>query len=429
MTIHAAKGLEFPVVAVLGLGTPPRAAAARTHVLFGPDPHRPPELKAGSGFQTADYATLADIEAQLDEAERLRLLYVALTRARDRLVVSVHHDAGRGSRSLAAHLDRAAPDGVRAEPLPLPAPAYGVPQAPSLPALPSPADWQDRHQALRRSASRPVVVAATAVRTLQADPPERPARAQPSPLPEPPVSAAVRAGDAAGSATADVAEEADLDDAGGVRRGRAGTAIGRATHRVLQLVDLHADVGDEVLERLASAEAEAEGIAGLASEVAARAASALASGPLDFARRAERVWRELYVAAPVPGPDGNSIVLEGFIDLVIEQEGKLHVVDYKTDAVRNEAAVASSVAGYRLQGAAYALALNAVTGRRVRSCTFVFCGAEEAIVRRIADLNDAVAEVADILARRPRPLTAVQLDLFGAAGGTLFDGPNPGEWR
>ena len=91
MTIHAAKGLEFPVVIVPDLGT-----SFRDHspaIMIGddfrmvgvqvPDP--------SDNFVSADtpvLAALREMQRQKERAERKRLLYVALTRARDHLILS-----------------------------------------------------------------------------------------------------------------------------------------------------------------------------------------------------------------------------------------------------------------------------------------------------------------------------------------------------
>ncbi len=106
MTVHAAKGLEFPIVFVvnMGRGTGGIRPAIRV-AMTGPDE---------ASVAIADYQSEADDDASArDREETKRLLYVALTRARDRLYLSAVLKDGRmkaGTGSLAHVL----PDDVRA---------------------------------------------------------------------------------------------------------------------------------------------------------------------------------------------------------------------------------------------------------------------------------------------------------------------------
>jgi ATP-dependent exoDNAse (exonuclease V) beta subunit len=81
MTVHAAKGLEFPIVFVVNMnrGTGNSRAPIRISAGTGGNP----------SVAVADYQSEADEDAVAKEREETkRLLYVALTRARDRLYLS-----------------------------------------------------------------------------------------------------------------------------------------------------------------------------------------------------------------------------------------------------------------------------------------------------------------------------------------------------
>ncbi|MDD4255930.1 MAG: UvrD-helicase domain-containing protein [Methanofollis sp.] len=90
MTVHAAKGLEFPVVVVPGLAEKPRPDTAKIFIEDGllmgvkvPDPARSFEPR-----ETPVFTFLKAEQERKLRAERLRLFYVAATRARDHLVLA-----------------------------------------------------------------------------------------------------------------------------------------------------------------------------------------------------------------------------------------------------------------------------------------------------------------------------------------------------
>jgi ATP-dependent helicase/nuclease subunit A len=169
------------------------------------------------------------------------------------------------------------------------------------------------------------------------------------------------------------------------RRGRAGTAIGRAVHATLQTVDLATGEG---VEETAQAQSAAEGVPHRAAEVAQLVRAALDAASVRAAVASGRLWREVYVGASVDG-----VLVEGFIDLLYETPEGLVVVDYKTDALTDGDSIDHALERYRLQGAAYAMALAESLGQPVGRCVFVFLttgGAEE---REVADLVGAMAEV------------------------------------
>ena len=166
-----------------------------------------------------------------------------------------------------------------------------------------------------------------------------------------------------------VKDEADADsgaeDMHASRRGRGGAALGRAVHAVLQSIDL--ETGDGI-DATARAQAAAEGIPQSQSEIAALARTAVNSDIVRRAVSSGRYWREA-LAAPIGEDVG---VLEGFIDLLFEEDGELVVVDYKTDNINANAAEYIANNRYREQAGSYALITERATQKPVKDVVFLF---------------------------------------------------------
>lgn len=95
MTVHQAKGLEFPVVIAANLSVRRRGATSESLIF---DDYMGTILKAG--MANADdnghyYELFRHIEKERSLAETKRILYVAMTRARDHLILSGKKEGGR----------------------------------------------------------------------------------------------------------------------------------------------------------------------------------------------------------------------------------------------------------------------------------------------------------------------------------------------
>ena len=92
MTIHRSKGLQFPVVFLADTARRFNAADTRQPVLLhrevGAGLRLRPEAGEGA-YKTAAYAALANVHEQEMRSEQMRLLYVALTRAQDELILTI----------------------------------------------------------------------------------------------------------------------------------------------------------------------------------------------------------------------------------------------------------------------------------------------------------------------------------------------------
>ena len=89
MTIHRAKGLEFPVVCVADLGR--GAVTVRDRLLVGDGGAvglRLAPIGGGDAIPALAWEALAAAERRAEDEEERRLFYVAMTRARERLILS-----------------------------------------------------------------------------------------------------------------------------------------------------------------------------------------------------------------------------------------------------------------------------------------------------------------------------------------------------
>ena len=331
MTIHGAKGLEFPMVVLSGMTSQPRRASG-VQLLWKPDGYA---VRLTSSMQTNDFDDVAPIDEQMDAHERRRLLYVAATRARDHLVVSLHR--GQGGSESNARLLADAGGGAAVSFTADDAEVAPVPTAASVPDPPvSLAAWRRQMDNVR---SMTTVVPAQSASGLEGTDPEI-AHGD---------TQVVVAGAAKGSRDVDLPPW---------KKGRYGSAVGRAVHGVLQVIDLATGAGldDAVVSQCVS-----EGVVEHADHVRALVRSALDSEAVRHAAAREH-WRESYVGTVQD--DGS--VLEGYVDLVYrDDDGSLVVVDYKTDDIPVEA-VPSRTAYYGPQMRAYQKVVHAATGTAIR---------------------------------------------------------------
>jgi ATP-dependent helicase/nuclease subunit A len=342
LSIHKAKGLESPVVALYDtddrgyspISTVPLWEEGRIAIGFR------------GGCQPPDWDALVRREEKKGWAESRRLLYVACTRARDLLVVPrppVDADVGAFWKDLVDRLPASTDADVRvvdAEALARPDVAgrgrelWALSSAEGGDAVA--ARWEaERKDLVSRAAERPLApVPATRLAARTAPPPAM------------------------------------------VSAGTGGRDFGSLVHRLLEWVPLE-DVDPGRAERVrAMAEALAPSFglgASAASLAAAQVERALGLPVVDRARRAAHVWRELSLWFP----DGAHLV-EGIVDLVFEEQGGLVVVDYKSDPISEDQALAQA-AHHAQQLQLYGRGLAQAAGLPVRERLVVFTALGRAV--------------------------------------------------
>ncbi len=377
MTIHKAKGLDFAHVYLM-------QAQKRSR---GQSRASTDAEERGAGYEyvllgaaTPGWHAVEARRSRVGAAELVRTLYVAMTRAKDRLVVAgVWPEGGPPAAGRArSHMDllahREAPDGGIA------AAAGRVAGAGAGHEDAAEARWV--FPALRPSAPPPP---ATDVAQLLCSAEE--VRRQSARLADLRLEAAARAARAYGGQASEEAHRrlraetvAERGDEGeGDRRGRGrtdrspATAAGSAVHRVLERLDLGGDLAAALATEVKRLPLHLRGLAAGRDLAAAQARAeatlrALGRGPLLDRLRAiapHVVARELPVLLPCGDGPGEPVgFVAGAIDLVYrDPDGAgLVIADYKTDDVGTDDEVARRALAYRPQGEAYRRALREALG-------------------------------------------------------------------
>ncbi|WP_235879955.1 UvrD-helicase domain-containing protein [Polyangium aurulentum] len=383
MTAHRAKGLEFPVVVLADITARIGAQGASRTV----DAARGLCALRLGGLAPWDLVEHEALETQRDEAEGVRLAYVAATRARDLLVVPAVGDNPffpEASWLGPIHAAVAPPPEPPRSAIALGCPAFGDDTVlvrppgeapgnhtvrPGLYTLPGGADvvWWDagrldldrepafgvrREDLLRKDA--PAGRVEEDLATYQAWVARRAADRERGAQPRVKIVTVTE--------RAETSVEAPLSDVPILDVGRepgrpGGSRFGALVHAVLAAVDLRA--GREVIEAAARLEARKLGATALEEAAAARAVEAALAHPIIERARAADARGECRRETPVSMVDEAGVLVEGIVDLAFREGSAWTVVDFKTD---REIVRAEPV--YRRQVALYAAAITRATGEQ-----------------------------------------------------------------
>ena len=425
MSVHQAKGLEFPVVIVAGLGELP--AGGSSSLTLTPDGRAALRVPLPGEFRDLDgrmclgpYEALREEQKRRDRAEEARICYVAATRARERLILVGCARPQRWAERPLSWFMAAIGMGLEdvqegtAEPVgsgsgegntsgrPVPGLDLQVWMVP----------WNEAAAHLREAGALPLSVSMDGLpaRSQSMTPPEFPQGPRLGPRLNSLSFSALslyrrcprrfylervlhmpgEETSAAGAGLPDPADRADAQDGSGIERGLV-------VHRMLELSPLGAGLpAAPVLEELFDVACtdlgftlNEEGRRSCLELASAFWRSPVARSDLRHARR------ELTFSFALEG-----VLLNGVMDLVIPTAPGWHIVDYKTNRL-GAGGVREAVAPYLLQRSLYALAVLRA-GAATVDVTFLFLERpEEPFTTRFTSADvPALTEEPAVMVRR-----------------------------
>ncbi|MFO0603324.1 MAG: UvrD-helicase domain-containing protein [Polyangiales bacterium] len=382
VTLHASKGMEYPVVVLDVFAQKTQARLPRVEVVRPAD--RATLLGEGSlaacGVQvvpdvgvTAWRDRLRAVFGGRDRAESewARLLYVAVTRARDHLVLLWPDEAKPATGTLRAMVAEVAPDPPReagastwldtAVTVTLAGGKLAPAPAPTVPDL---AAWRSLAEDESPESSAPPPVVDVRPRLARVSPSEL---CQVADCPEVPRLVRFSQGELHHVARSTGAA-VTVREVPGARRSREAVGrrvpavrLGKLVHLAIERATLREAPTPGTDEALAREVLTGAGETEHRDALAALVVDTLASvrGVAAALGATEEPWSEVPFAIDLDGT-----TLHGIVDLVVPGDGGLHVVDLKTHLMaRDELPVWAAY--YRPQLDAYALAVERLTGARV----------------------------------------------------------------
>jgi ATP-dependent helicase/nuclease subunit A len=353
MTIHAAKGLEFPITVVAGLASQKKNSPETLLISrSGNIQFNLGKNSSEKAIESSGYGELAQGEMKLEQKqEENRLMYVAMTRAQDHLIVSAVGEPSGGkvprSRQLIESLAAFAESSIE-----LPFEDSAFPQLEPFDGNKSRESGLDYVAEMNMDYSEQI--AASSLRRVVSPSSDGATDMK--------VFAKIKLpGLVKPKETSDFrVEDVDASASSLIMRQRDGRPFGRALHGIMDQIIQYGAVPDaELLLEFINSKAVEENAVEFIGDLERRVSLLLSSEIVLEALASEERYPELHLA--IADPNDDIKVAEGFADLVYKSpKGGYVLVDYKTD----KEILGEQLLHYSQQLGAYAIILEELTGQK-----------------------------------------------------------------
>jgi len=359
LTVHGSKGLEFPLVVLANF----MSGQVRVPPVITDRKSKRFEVYMGApGFETCGYSQLKEEEKARQEAEKRRLFYVAATRARDYLVLPLTEGKSWGYWKYLSELQELGkiPSGGNLHE----DEDMGEDMGEDMEKIEQEydrllAEVKENRKRRKNSDGRQKAVSVSQLVELKHKWSEELENTINSASAPPAVLSASTLVDEESPEYTQYTQEYGTEEP----RLPGSAGLGSAYHRVMEKISIQPPE-----EEIAGLVQEAALFWGLEKEEISllhRLVEATLESTLWERVKKAKIYREVPFSVKCRG-----VLLEGLIDLLIEEEDGLVVVDYKTDYLSHPEAVEQKMEHYRPQACIYALAVQQVTGRKVKEAAF-----------------------------------------------------------
>ena len=389
MSIHRSKGLEYPVVFLCGTAKRFNLSDSQSKVLVHPGlgiGSKVTDSRRGAEWPSLAWRAIAAQLRQESLSEEMRVLYVAMTRARERLYITAvwpkaEEKLQKLSEGLCSPIAPTVLEGDSSLSQWLGRCALLCPDTLELSLLPPAERLRSTAEEERPPSDVPELHIAEKLRW-------RYAHSGAETLPSKLTASTLKAGewqDADLQRPAAGARPARMPDFAAANRPLSATERGTAMHLALQFMNFEKCGSREEIEgELARLEEIGQLTKKQRAAVSAARIERFFRSPIgQRLRRAGRVWREQRFSLLMKAEDcgytgGEEILFQGVVDCCMEEADGLVILDYKTDYVTAET-LRERTAAYTPQLRSYAAAMTRLLKKPVKEAVLYFLALDEAV--------------------------------------------------